>query len=159
MSKVFLLIIIVVVAFFFYNKTKKNKEMAIENARAGSAFLEENKKDPTIVTTESGLQFKILTSGTGSTHPKASDQVKVHYHGTLIDGSVFDSSVDRDEPITFGLNQVIAGWTEGVQLMVEGEKRRFYIPSHLAYGENSTGIITAGSTLIFDVELLKINPE
>lgn len=158
MSKIILLIAIVAIGFFLFNKSKKNKELAIENAKAGEAFLEENKKDVDVHTTESGLQFKVLQEGTGDIHPKATDTVKVHYHGTLIDGSVFDSSVDRDEPIAFGLNQVIAGWTEGVQLMVEGERRRFYIPSHLAYGNSSTGIITAGSTLVFDVELLAINP-
>ena len=83
--------------------------------------------------------------------------MKVHYHGTLIDGRIFDSSVDRGEPISFGLNQVIQGWTEGVQLMVVGEKRRLFIPSELAYGQSATGIITPGSALIFDVELLEIN--
>lgn len=158
MSKIILLIVVVAIGFFLFNKSKKNKELAIENTKAGEAFLEENKKDVDVHTTESGLQFKVLQEGTGDIHPKATDTVKVHYHGTLIDGRIFDSSVDRGEPISFGLNQVIAGWTEGVQLMVEGEKRRFYIPSHLAYGNSSTGIITAGSTLIFDVELIAINP-
>ncbi|EAQ67310.1 putative peptidyl-prolyl cis-trans isomerase, FKBP-type [Marinomonas sp. MED121] len=157
MSKIILLILIVAIAFMFYNKSKKNKQAAIENASTGSAFLADNAKDPDVVTTESGLQFKILETGTGDIHPKASDNVKVHYHGTLIDGRVFDSSVDRGEPISFGLNQVIKGWTEGVQLMVVGEKRRLFIPSELAYGQSSTGIITPGSTLIFDVELLEIN--
>ena len=100
---------------------------------------------------------KFLTAGTGSEHPSAFSKVKVHYHGTLVDGTVFDSSVDRGEPISFGLNQVIKGWTEGVQLMVVGEKTRFYIPSNLAYGNSATGKITPGSLLIFDVELLAIN--
>jgi len=91
------------------------------------------------------------------THPIATDRVKVHYHGTLIDGTVFDSSVDRGEPISFALNRVIAGWTEGLQLMVEGEKTRFFIPSTLAYGNRRAGKIQPGSTLIFDVELIGIN--
>ena len=99
----------------------------------------------------------MLVKGDGTVHPKASDRVKVHYHGTLLDGTVFDSSVDRGAPISFGLNQVIKGWTEGVQTMVVGDKTRFYIPSELAYGNRSTGKIEAGSLLIFDVELLAIN--
>lgn len=90
-------------------------------------------------------------------HPTARDKVRVHYHGTLLDGTVFDSSVDRNQPISFGLNQVIKGWTEGVQLMVVGEKTRFFIPANLAYGNRSAGKIQPGSTLIFDVELLGIN--
>jgi peptidylprolyl isomerase len=90
-------------------------------------------------------------------HPSASSSVKVHYHGLLLDGSVFDSSVERGEPISFPLNQVIKGWTEGVQLMVVGDKFKFFIPSELAYGNRSTGKITAGSLLIFEVELLEIN--
>lgn len=157
MSKIILLVVVVAVAFMWFNKSKKNKLVAIENASAGSAFLADNAKDPDVSTTASGLQYKVLQQGTGNEHPKATDNVKVHYHGTLIDGRIFDSSVDRGEPISFGLNQVIKGWTEGVQLMVVGEKRRLFIPSELAYGQSSTGIITAGSTLIFDVELLEIN--
>jgi len=103
------------------------------------------------------LQYKVLTAGIGTEHPSASSKVKVHYHGTLIDGTVFDSSVDRGQAISFGLNQVIKGWTEGVQLMVVGEKTRFFIPANLAYGNSSTGNISGGSMLIFDVELLAIN--
>ena len=99
----------------------------------------------------------MLTKGEGTVHPTASSNVKVHYHGTLIDGTVFDSSVDRGTPISFALNQVIAGWTEGVQLMVAGDKLRFYIPSHLAYGNRGVGKIPAGSLLIFDIELIAIN--
>ncbi|RLA19401.1 MAG: FKBP-type peptidyl-prolyl cis-trans isomerase, partial [Gammaproteobacteria bacterium] len=110
-----------------------------------------------VITTTSGLQYLILNEGTGSIHPKASDKVKVHYHGTLIDGTVFDSSVNRGEPISFGLNQVIKGWTEGLQLMVVGEKRRLFIPSNLGYGNRAAGSIAPGSVLTFDVELLGIN--
>ena len=103
------------------------------------------------------MQYEVLNKGDGEVHPTAKSKVKVHYHGTLIDGTVFDSSVERGEPISFGLNQVIAGWTEGVQLMVEGDKFRFYIPSHLAYGNRAAGKIKPGSLLIFDVELIAIN--
>jgi peptidylprolyl isomerase len=103
------------------------------------------------------LQYLVLEQGTGQQHPEARDTVKVHYHGTLLDGTVFDSSVERGEPIEFGLGQVIKGWTEGLQLMVVGQKIRLFIPSELAYGNRSAGGIKPGSTLIFDVELLEIN--
>ncbi|MFD2180393.1 FKBP-type peptidyl-prolyl cis-trans isomerase [Veronia pacifica] len=142
-----------VLMFLIRNRLKANAEAGI-NKRAGSAFLDENAKEDDVKTTASGLQFKVLEKGTGTEHPKASSKVKVHYHGTLITGTVFDSSVERGEPIEFGLNQVIKGWTEGVQLMVVGEKTRFFIPSELAYGNRAAGIIRPGSTLIFDVELI-----
>jgi peptidylprolyl isomerase len=126
---------------------------------AGQAFLANNKKRPGVTTTASGLQYEVLKKGTGKVSPKATDRVEVHYHGTLIDGKVFDSSVQRGETIAFGLNQVIPGWTEGVQLMKEGDKFKFYIPNELAYGERSPGAgIPAGAALIFEVELFKINP-
>ncbi len=105
--------------------------------------------------TESGISSRVLTKGTGSTHPKATDQVKVHYSGWTTDGKMFDSSVARGEPIVFGLNQVIPGWTEGVQLMVEGEKRRLWIPGKLAYGDTAPPGAPSG-TLVFDVELIQI---
>lgn len=123
----------------------------------GVEFLAKNKTEEGVKSTESGLQYKVLQEGTGSDHPRPNDRVKVHYHGTLIDGTVFDSSVDRGEPIDFGLNQVIAGWTEGVQLMVVGEKTRLFVPSELAYGSSGAGPIGPDATLIFDVELLGIN--
>ncbi len=127
------------------------------NRKEGEAFLAENGKRSEVTTTESGLQYEVLTEGTGES-PLATDQVTVHYTGTLLDGTVFDSSVERGQPATFGLNQVIRGWTEGVQLMKEGAKYRFYIPSELAYGERGAGAdIGPGSTLIFDVELITIN--
>ncbi|MGL5371595.1 MAG: FKBP-type peptidyl-prolyl cis-trans isomerase, partial [Plesiomonas shigelloides] len=135
-----------------------NTKQAEAQRQQGAAFLEQNKTKPGVITTASGLQYEVLQPGTGTVHPKATDTVSVHYHGTLIDGTVFDSSVQRGEPISFPLNRVIAGWTEGVPLMVEGEKVRFFIPSNLAYGNRAMGKIPAGSTLIFDVELLKINP-
>lgn len=126
---------------------------------AGQAFLAENKKKEGVITTESGLQYEIIKEGTGP-QPTLEDRVETHYHGTLIDGTVFDSSVDRGEPATFGVNQVIMGWQEGIPLMKEGAKYRLYIPQELAYGMNSPSpAIPAGSVLIFEVELLKVNPE
>lgn len=130
---------------------------APENIQIGADFLAENEAQEGVMSTSSGLQYKVLEKGTGEVHPTAKTKVKVHYHGTLIDGTVFDSSVDRGTPISFGLNQVIPGWTEGVQLMVEGDKFRFYIPSRLAYGNRATGKIPSGALLIFDVELIAIN--
>ena len=136
-------------------------QMTIDNIRFGKAkeeneaFLAENKLKEGVITTESGLQYEVLKEGKGA-KPTAEDKVKVHYHGTLIDGTVFDSSVERGEPITFGLNQVIPGWTEGLQLMTVGSKYRFYIPQELGYGNRQAGKIPPYSTLIFEVELLGI---
>lgn len=122
----------------------------------GEKFLEENKKRPEVKTTESGLQYEVLTLGTGP-QPKDTNTVKVHYTGTLIDGKVFDSSRDRGQPIEFPLNGVIRGWTEGVQLMPVGSRFKFFIPYQLAYGtQGSPPVIPGGSMLIFDVELLEI---
>lgn len=127
-----------------------------ENKAAGEAFLAENAKKPNIITTASGLQYEVLKKGEGA-KPSATDSVTVHYKGTTIDGSEFDSSYSRGEPATFPLNRVIPGWTEGVQLMQEGAKYRFYIPSELAYGSHGAGrLIGPNSALIFDVELIKI---
>lgn len=135
---------------------KANMEAAYSNNKeAGIAFLEANKAVEGVQVTESGLQYKVVKMGKGK-KPSATDRVKVHYHGTLIDGKVFDSSVERGEPATFGLNQVIPGWTEGLQLMPVGSKFTFYIPSELAYGDRKTGEIEPYSALIFDVELLGI---
>lgn len=134
-----------------------NSGKAAENIEAGSAFLAENATKDGVQSTASGLQYRVLEAGDGSDRPGPTDRVKVHYHGTLIDGTVFDSSVERGEPISFGLNQVIPGWTEGLQLMVVGEKTRLFIPSKLGYGNRAAGKIKPGSTLIFDVELLGIN--
>lgn len=128
-----------------------------ENKAAGAAFLAENAKKANIVTTKSGLQYEVLTPGKGTTSPSATSNVTVHYKGTTLDGKEFDSSYSRGEPATFPLNRVIPGWTEGVQLMTEGAKYRFYIPSELAYGEQGAGRdIGPNATLIFDVELIKI---
>lgn len=125
-------------------------------SEAGELFLAENSKKSRIVTTESGLQYEVLTAGKGEI-PIASDQVKVHYEGKLIDGEVFDSSVSRGEPVVFGVSQVIAGWTEALQLMPVGSKWRVYIPQDLAYGQRGAGgSIPPYAALIFDVELLSI---
>lgn len=138
---------------YFENKAKQDAEKQIAE---GKVFLENNAKREGVVTTKSGLQYEVLTEGTGNS-PKATDKVRCHYEGRLIDGSVFDSSYQRGEPADFGLNQVIAGWTEGVQLMKEGAKYRFYIPYLLGYGERGAGSqIPPYSTLIFDVELIKV---
>ena len=157
MSKILLLAIVIGILIFVVMRQSGNKEAAQENIKLADDFLATNKSEEGVITTASGLQYKVLTVGSGSEHPNATSKVKVHYHGTLLDGTVFDSSVDRGEPISFGLNQVIKGWTEGVQLMVEGGKTRFYIPSNLAYGNKAAGKIKPGSLLIFDVELLAIN--
>ena len=135
---------------------KKEKEQAEENIAKGKAYLEENGKREGVITTKSGLQYEVLTEGTGKS-PKATDKVRCHYEGRLTDGSVFDSSYQRGEPADFGLNQVIAGWTEGVQLMKEGAKYRFHIPYLLGYGERGAGAsIPPSATLVFDVELIKV---
>lgn len=153
-----LLAVVVIAGVIFYFFTSMNGQKAAqENIRLGNEFLAQNKAQEGVITTASGLQYQVLTKGDGTINPKASDTVTVHYHGTLLDGTVFDSSVDRGEPIAFPLNRVIKGWTEGVQLMVVGDKVRFFIPSDLAYGNRSTSKIGGGSVLIFDVELLKIN--
>ena len=135
---------------------KKEKEQAEENIAKGKAYLEENGKRESVVTTTSGLQYEVLTEGTGKS-PKATDKVRCHYEGRLTDGTIFDSSYQRGEPADFGLNQVIAGWTEGVQLMKEGAKYRFHIPYLLGYGERGAGAsIPPYATLVFDVELIKV---
>ncbi len=154
--KIVIILAVVALAFLAFKKFVDGNK-AGDNIVKGQEFLAENETEEGVQTTESGLQYLVLEPGTGTEHPGPSDKVKVHYHGTLIDGTVFDSSVDRGEPIEFSLNQVIKGWTEGLQLMVVGEKTRLFIPSELAYGNRSAGQIAPGSTLIFDVELLAIN--
>ncbi len=126
------------------------------NLEEGNAFLEKNKAREGVKTTDSGLQYEVLTEGNGP-KPSAEDQVKVHYHGTLLDGTVFDSSVDRGEPATFGVGQVIPGWTEALQMMPTGSKWKIYLPSNIAYGERGAGgDIGPNSVLTFEVELLEI---
>lgn len=155
MKYVILAVIIVFIAFYFF-KNSNAKNLSQENIEAGNAFLASNKTNTDVIETASGLQYQILNKGEGQVHPTASSTVKVHYHGTLLDGTVFDSSVQRNEPISFPLNRVIAGWTEGVQLMVAGDKFKFFIPSKLAYGNRAAGKIKPGSLLIFEVELLEV---
>ncbi|WP_339669969.1 FKBP-type peptidyl-prolyl cis-trans isomerase [Dasania marina] len=158
MFKVIVIIAVVVLVFLLYKFFAGNSQAAEQNLQLGKDFLSTNGQAEEVVTTDSGLQYVLLQAGSGTTHPTASDRVKVHYHGTMINGVVFDSSVERGQAIEFGLNQVIKGWTEGLQTMVVGEKKRFFIPSDLAYGNRGAGQIPPGSTLIFEVELLAINP-
>lgn len=128
-----------------------------ENIEKGKKFLEENKKRAGVVTLPSGLQYEVINEGKVGTYAKATDQVQCHYEGTLIDGTLFDSSIRRGQPATFGVNQVIPGWVEALQLMPEGAKWKLYIPSELGYGARGAGeMIPPHSTLIFEVELLKV---
>jgi len=144
--------------FKSYIAKAASKDADLKKA-AGEKFLSENKTKDSVKTTASGLQYKVLVAKEG-TKPQATDSVKVHYQGFLVDGTKFDSSVDRGEPITFPLNQVIPGWTEGVQLMSVGSKYKFFVPYALGYGEKGAGngAIPGFSTLIFEVELLDIKP-
>jgi FKBP-type peptidyl-prolyl cis-trans isomerase FklB len=138
-----------------YFQDLANKMQAL-NKQIGVEFLAQNKQKEGVVELPSGLQYQVLTEGTGA-KPSAADQVQCHYHGTMLDGQVFDSSVQRGEPAVFGVNQVIAGWVEALQLMQEGAKWRLFIPYQLAYGERGAGqSIPPFATLIFDVELLKV---
>lgn len=140
-------------------KAKMENETKFKaNKEAGLKFLQENKSKPGVVTLPSGLQYMVMKEGTGP-KPTASSKVSTHYHGTLISGAVFDSSVERGSPATFGVNQVIKGWTEALQLMPVGSKWKLFIPSDLAYGDRGAGgAIEPYSTLIFEVELLSIEP-
>ena len=149
-----------IVQEFFQEQEKKQRAAATEKHKAlkaeGEQYLAENAKKEGVVTLPSGLQYQVLREGNGR-KPKATDQVKCHYEGMLVDGTLFDSSIQRGEPATFPLNGVIAGWTEGLQLMQEGAKYRFFIPYHLGYGERGAGgSIPPFSALVFDVELLEV---
>jgi FKBP-type peptidyl-prolyl cis-trans isomerase FklB len=136
---------------------KVTSEKASKSKIEGQKFLAENAKRNTVKTTKSGLQYEVIKTGTDTVKPKLTDKVKCHYHGTLINGTVFDSSVDRGEPISFPVSGVIAGWTEALQMMTVGSKWKLFIPSELAYGDRQMGAsIPAGSTLIFEVEILGI---
>lgn len=149
----------IVTKYFQEKEEKMNAEKAEKGKvvrEAGEAFLKENSSKEGVITTKSGLQYKVLQEGNGKS-PKATDSVRCHYEGMLIDGTLFDSSLQRGEPATFPLNGVIAGWTEGLQLMKEGAKYRFFIPYLLGYGANGAGnSIPPYSTLIFDVELIEV---
>jgi len=143
---------------FIQTEMQKRSEAKAELEKVdGQKFLEENKVKDGVQTTASGLQYKVTKEGTG-VKPAATDTVEVHYHGTLPDGTVFDSSVDRGETVKFPLNQVIPGWTEGLQLMSVGSKYTFYVPENLGYGSRAMGKIKPYSTLIFDVELFDVKP-
>jgi FKBP-type peptidyl-prolyl cis-trans isomerase FkpA len=136
-------------------REEEQKKLAEENAGKSKTFLEENKAKEGVTTTESGLQYRVITEGTG-VKPKATDTVTVHYSGKLLDGTEFDSSYSRNEPATFDLNSVIPGWTEGLQLMPQGSKWELVIPSELAYGPGANGPIPPNSVLVFEVELLEV---
>jgi len=136
-------------------ENQKAEEESFQTLEEGVAFLEENGKKENVIKTESGLQYEVVTLGDGPMPTEAST-VSVHYEGTLLDGTIFDSSYDSGEPVSFPLNGVIPGWTEGLQLMPVGSTYKFYIPSNLAYGSRATGPIPANSTLIFKVELLEV---
>ena len=137
--------------------SEMEQKMNAANIEAGKKFLEENKKRPGVITQPSGLQYEVVKEGNIGKYAKATDRVKCHYEGTLIDGTLFDSSIKRGEPAVFGVNQVIPGWVEALQLMPEGAKWKLYIPSDLAYGAQGAGeMIPPHSTLIFEVELLQI---
>lgn len=149
-----------IVQDFFRKQEEKQRSVAAEKGKAakeeGENYLAENAKKEGVITLPSGLQYQVLKEGNGKS-PKSTDQVKCHYEGMLVDGTLFDSSIQRGEPATFPLNQVIAGWTEGLQLMKEGAKYRFFIPYHLGYGERGAGSsIPPFATLIFDVELIAV---
>src|SRR6201997_102063 len=147
-----------VMAQFEKDMEQKQKELGEKNKTEGTKFLEENKKKPGVKTTASGLQYKLIKEGTGA-QPKATDMVTVSYRGTLIDGTEFDSSYKRGQPATFPLNGVIKGWTEGLQLMKQGSKYQFFVPSNLAYGERAVGPdIAPNATLVFEVELIDVKP-
>lgn len=148
------IILLVVIGVWVSKSAERQKEAAAKALADGQQFLKENKEREGIVTTASGLQYEILQEGDGE-KPSLSSRVTTHYHGTLVDGSVFDSSVERGQPATFGVGQVIRGWQEGIPLMSVGAKYRFYIPQELAYGMRSpSSSIPPGSALIFEVELL-----
>lgn len=138
---------------------KRIEELAVKNKTEGAAFLSANKSKEGVKTTASGLQYKVIKEGTGA-KPKTTDTVEVHYKGTLMDGTIFDSSYERNEPATFGVGQVIKGWTEALQLMPVGSKYQIWIPSELAYGESGAGdVIGPNAPLVFEVELLSIKKE
>jgi len=154
LTKVIVIALIVISILWLLNRNAQSKKAAQQNIELAEQFLSVNKDEAGVITTNSGLQYLVLEPAEGDERPTSRSKVTVHYHGTLLNGTVFDSSVERGQTISFGLNQVIKGWTEGLQTMVVGQKTRFFIPSHLGYGNSSAGKIPAGSLLIFDVELI-----
>ena len=132
------------------------KQRANANKLEGQKFFATNAKKPGVITTASGLQYEILRTGADTTHPKLTDKVRCHYHGTLLNGTIFDSSVDRGQPAEFFVTQVIPGWVEALKLMTVGSKWRLYVPSEIGYGDTGSGPIPPGATLVFDLELLGI---
>ena len=156
MINIILAVVIAIFCFLIFQNSKKAKQQAGINAQIGADYLAANAKVEGVVETTSGLQYKVIHKSESENTPTSKSMVNVHYHGTLIDGTVFDSSVERKTPISFGLHQVIKGWTEGLQLMSQGDKYTFYVPHQLAYGEKRVGSIPPASVLIFEVELLAI---
>ncbi|WP_419147329.1 FKBP-type peptidyl-prolyl cis-trans isomerase [Pseudoalteromonas 'SMAR'] len=155
-TNIILIVVALVLALVFFRGGQKQKQVAQYNRVQAADFLKENEKREEVHKTDSGLQYEVITETEEGASPKPNSRVKVHYHGTLLDGTVFDSSVNRGEPISFGLNQVIPGWTEGLQLMTEGDKYRFWIGPDLGYGDRGAGQIEPGSLLVFEVELLNV---
>lgn len=156
MINIILAVVIAIFCFLIFQNSKKAKQQAGINAQIGADYLAANSKVEGVVETTSGLQYKVIHKSENENTPPPKSMVNVHYHGTLIDGTVFDSSVERKTPISFGLHQVIKGWTEGLQLMSPGDKYTLYVPHQLAYGEKRVGSIPPASVLIFEVELLAI---
>jgi peptidylprolyl isomerase len=158
-KKLYIVLAVALVAFYVfltYAPSMSEAELAL-GKQESMDYLAANQSVAGVMMTESGLQYEVLQTGAGTVYPKLTDQVTVHYEGSLINGTVFDSSIKRDKPISFALERVIAGWKEGLPLMVVGDKMRFVIPPSLAYGEQRAGDIPPNSTLIFEVELLGIN--
>ncbi|MDO6765604.1 FKBP-type peptidyl-prolyl cis-trans isomerase [Agarivorans sp. 1_MG-2023] len=156
--KFVVLAVLAIFVILFILRANNSAKATKQNRQLGQDFLSKNGQEDGIITTDSGLQYKVLEDVVNSDEkPSANSTVTVHYHGTLLSGLVFDSSVDRGRPTQFPLGQVIAGWTEGLQYMSAGEKFRFFIPSQLAYGDRSVASIPPGSTLVFDVELISID--
>ena len=153
MNTIFIILAVGLLGWGIWRALNQGKGVE-DNKAKGAEFLKRNSLRDDVIETASGLQYEVLVPTESQALPTATSKVTVHYHGTLTDGSVFDSSVERGEPISFGLNQVIPGWTEGLQLMAAGAKYRLYIPSDLAYGNRAAGTIPGGSVLIFDVELI-----
>ena len=156
MINIILAVVIAIFCFLIFKNSKKIKQQANINAQIEADYLVANAKVEGVIETTSGLQYKVLEQGQSEEKPSPTSKVNVHYHGTLIDCTVFDSSVERKAPISFGLHQVIKGWTEGLLFMSSGDKYIFYVPHQLAYGEKRVGSIPPASLLIFEVELLAI---